>query len=182
MTLAEKIARLVAERGWNQLEFARRTGLNRNTARQLLTNPDKRLRNDTIRRCADALGVTVHELRDRPLSALMQRTADGTAGRRAASGLLTQEQLALAFAAQPELRGWLERNPERGRKLGAAEVDELLSLHATGGPLTVDGIEHFIGQIERRRVLLERITALAGTEYLDLLEQLVNLMWEKVQP
>ncbi len=181
MTLTEKIARLVAERGWNQLEFARRTGLNRNTARAILSRPGKKLRNQTLRRCADALGVSVHELRDLPVAALIQRLANGEA-LPAAPRQANDAELALAYAAQPELRGWMERNPDRGRGLRAAEIEELLSLHATGGPLTPAGIEHFITQIERRRALLQRVTALAGTEYLDLLEPLVNLMWEKVQP
>ena len=36
LTLATKIARLVEERGWNQREFARRTGLSYQTAREIL--------------------------------------------------------------------------------------------------------------------------------------------------
>ena len=36
--------------------------------------------------------------------------------------------------------------------------------------------------IERKRRLIERVQAVAGTEYLDLLEQLVGLIFEKVQP
>ena len=34
--LAVKIARLVEEHGWNQEDFARNTGLNRQTVRQIL--------------------------------------------------------------------------------------------------------------------------------------------------
>ena len=47
--LAIKIARLVEERGWNQEDFARIAGLNRQTVRQILqqTN-DRRLRNATV--------------------------------------------------------------------------------------------------------------------------------------
>jgi hypothetical protein len=58
----------------------------------------------------------------------------------------------------------------------------LLSLQGTGGPLTTIGVEHFVGQIERKRKLIHKVQAVAGTEYIDLLEQLVNLMYEKVQP
>jgi hypothetical protein len=36
--------------------------------------------------------------------------------------------------------------------------------------------------IERKRRLLRRVTAIASTEYVDLLEQFVGLLFEKVQP
>jgi hypothetical protein len=49
VTLPEKIARLVTERGWSQEAIARLAQLNRHTVRQILTRPDKRLRNQTIR-------------------------------------------------------------------------------------------------------------------------------------
>ncbi len=51
--LANKIARLVQERGWNQEEFARITRLNRHTVRQILLRGEhRRLRNATIGACA----------------------------------------------------------------------------------------------------------------------------------
>ena len=50
------------------------------------------------------------------------------------------------------------------------------------GPLTAFGVESFVERLERRRDLLQRALAVAGTEYLDLLEQLVGLLYEKVQP
>ena len=44
--LANKIARLVEERGWNQEDFARISKLNRHTVRQILQGgPKRRLRN-----------------------------------------------------------------------------------------------------------------------------------------
>ncbi len=85
-------------------------------------------------------------------------------------------------ASQPELLAWMERNPDRARELSAEEVDELLSLQGTGGPLTAFGVEAFVQRIERRRNLLHQVHAVAGTEYLDLLEQLVGLLYDKVRP
>jgi hypothetical protein len=61
-------------------------------------------------------------------------------------------------------------------------MDELLSLQGTGGPLTRIGVEHFVGLIERKRQLLHKVHAIAGTEYLELLEQFIDLLYEKVQP
>src|ERR1700712_3484409 len=72
--LANKIARLVEERGWNQKDFARISNLNRHTVRQILHGgPKRRLRNATVSQCAEALGLTVNELRTMPLEKLLLR-------------------------------------------------------------------------------------------------------------
>ena len=174
MTLPEKITRLVAEHGWNHEEFARRSGLNRNTVYQLLTRRTQRLRNQTIRRCADALGVSVHALREWPLSRLLQQVA------RLRSERATKS--AVDWSCQPELKAWMEAHPERARDLTPEEIDELLSLQGTGGPLTREGVEYFVRVIERKRLLKDRIDVIAGTEYLDLVEQIVDLIYQRIQP
>ena len=176
--LATKIARLVEERGWNQEEFARIANLNRQTIRQILVpTGDRRLRNATIAACARALNLTVNELRTLPLERLLPRMH----GHHPANG---DEQMRRLYeqATQPELLAWIERNPERARQLSPDELDELLSLQGTGGPLTTIGVDHYVGLIERKRKLMQKVQAVAGTEYIDLLEQLVELMYEKVQP
>jgi transcriptional regulator with XRE-family HTH domain len=176
--LATKIARLVEERGWNQEEFARIANLNRQTVRQILMpSGDRRLRNATIAACARALNLSVNELRTVPLERLLPRMH----GHHPANG---DEQMRRLYeqATQPELLAWIERNPERARQLGPEELDELLSLQGTGGPLTTIGVEHYVGLIERKRKLLQKVQAVAGTEYIDLLEQVVELMYDKVRP
>jgi transcriptional regulator with XRE-family HTH domain len=176
--LPHKIARLVEERGWNQEDFARIAGLNRQTVRQILQlNGERRLRNATVGACATALGLTVSELRGMPLERLLAKMH----GQRTGQDQETRNRL-YEQATQPELRAWIERNPERAAKLSDAEMDELLSLQGTGGPLTSIGVEHYVEQIQRRRRLLERVETIAGTEYVDLLEQLVGLIYEKIQP
>jgi transcriptional regulator with XRE-family HTH domain len=176
--VATKIARLVEERGWNQEEFARIANLNRQTVRQILQpTGDRRLRNATVGACAKALNLSVHELRTLPLERLLPRMHS----QHPANG---DDNLRRLYdqATQPELLAWMERNPERAKQLTQDETDELLSLQGTGGPLTTIGVEHFVGQIERKRKLIHKVQAVAGTEYIELLEQLVNLMYEKVQP
>jgi transcriptional regulator with XRE-family HTH domain len=173
-----KIARLVEERGWNQEDFARISGLNRHTVRQILQpGGDRRLRNATIGACARALGLSVNDLRTLPLERLLRRIQSATPPDGAAARARGFEQ-----ATQPELLAWLERNPDRAQQMNGEEIDELLSLQGTGGPLTAFGVEHFVELIERKRRLIHQLHAIAGTEYLDLLEQLVNLLYEKVQP
>jgi hypothetical protein len=176
--LAAKIAGLVEERGWNQTDFARVTNLNLQTIRQILApTGDRRLRNATVSACARALGLTVNELRNFPLERLLSRMhRPRPAGGSPALGRLFEE------GTQPELLSWMERNQERAGQLNDAEIEELLSLQGTGGPLTAFGVEHFVEVIERRRGLVQKVVALAGTEYLDLLEKFVDLLYEKVQP
>ncbi len=175
--LAGKIARLVEERGWNQENLARAADLNRQTVRHILgENGGRRLRNATIQACAQALGLTVNELRTLPLERLLPRMTPRPAETRGTTAQLYER------VTQPELFAWLERNPDRAERLTADEIDELLSLQGTGGPLTSFGVEHFVELIERKRRLIDKVHAVAGTEYLDLLEQFVELLFEKVQP
>lgn len=177
-TLADKIARLVEERGWNQEEFSRITRLNRHTVRQiLLPGAHRRLRNATIGACARALGLTVSELRTLPLDRLLPRMNET----HPANGVAPLRRL-YEKASQPELIAWMERNAERAQHFSDAEVDELLSLQTLEGALTAFGVEGFVERLERRRRLIQRVQTIAGTEYLELLEQLVTLLYEKVQP
>ena len=176
--LAHKIARLVEERGWNQEEFARIARLNRHTVRQILVEGgSRRLRNATVSACARALGLSVNDLRTLPLERLLPRMGES----QPAPG---EERLRRLFAeaTQPELLAWIERNPDRARRLSAEELDELLALQGANGPLTAFGVEGFVERLERRRKLLLRVQTIAGTEYIELLEQLVALLYDKVRP
>jgi hypothetical protein len=176
--LAAKIAALVRERGWNETYFARIAGLNRQTVRQiLLPTGDRRLRNATIGACAKALGLTVNDLCSLPLDRLLPRMSSPPPAEEDAKLRRLYE-----YATQPELLAWMERNPERAKHLTSEEIDELLSLQGTGGPLTNFGVDHFVSMIERRRKIIDQVYAIAGTEYLDVLERLVELMYEKIQP
>lgn len=173
MNVPEKIARLVAEKGWNQDVFADKAGIARTTARGILTHPERELRNATLRRCADALGVTVHELITLPVERLLPRVRQPS---ESPAGAIS----ALEFSNQPALREWMARNPDRAAKLTPLEIDELISVQNVGGPLTYHGVEHFVSILERKRELLRRVEILAATEYLDLLEGVVRLMYERI--
>ena len=176
--LAHKIARLVEERGWNQEDFARITKLNRQTVRQiLLQTSDRRLRNATVGACAEALGLSVNDLR----SAAAGTAPAADASQRPTNGDDRLRHM-LQTAKQPELIAWIERNPERARQPSCDEFDELLQMQGAGGPLATMGVEHFVGLIERKRKLVDKVLAIAGTEYVDLLEQMVDLIHEKVHP
>ena len=176
-SLSNKIAKLVEEAGWNVEEFARRAGVNRLTARQIVLEGRRRPRNATVSACARAFGLSVSDLRDQPLERLLPRVrlilkANGEA---VLQRLYDQ-------ASQPELLGWLQENPERAKRLTDDDIDELLSLQGTGGPLTAKGVQHFVDRIERRRKLIQQVNAIAGTEQLELLEKFVSVLYEKIQP
>jgi transcriptional regulator with XRE-family HTH domain len=175
--LGDKIARLVEERGWNQEDFARISKLNRHTVRQILHGgPKRRLRNATVSQCAEALGLTVSELRNLPLDRLLPRMHGKPPADEEALKLLYER------AALPDLVAWIERNRDRAAGLRADEIQELLDMQAPGGPLEKVGVENCVELIERRRRLVCQVKEIAGTEYLELLEQLVRLMYEKVKP
>lgn len=174
--VAAKIAALVKEKGWNQEDFARMTQLNRQTVRQILhPSSEHRLRNATVSACARALGLSVHDLLTQPLEKLLQRLQ----GKAALNGDDRLRQL-VDLVTQPELRSWLERNPERARQFTEQEIQELLALQGHGGPLTAFGVESFASLLERRRNLITKVQAIANTEYLELLEQLVELIHDRI--
>jgi transcriptional regulator with XRE-family HTH domain len=174
--LAHKIARLVEERGWNQEDFARISKLNRHTVRQiLLGGPKRRLRNATVSQCATALGLTVTELRNLPLERLLPRMHGKPPDDTEAMTLLHER------ATLPELKGWIERNEDRAARLLPEEVQELLDMQAPNGALEKFGVENCVEMIERRRKLVCQVREIAGTEYLDLVEQFVRLVYDKVK-
>ena len=177
--LAAKIARLVEERGWNQEDFARIADLNRHTVREILKSngEGRRLRNATISQCAAALGLQVNELRNMPLERLLPRMH----GKPPTEDLGGVKKLTEAGASK-ELIDWLQSHPERAALVTSEEADDLLTQDGPGKGIAQLGPEHFIELVERRRRILRRVHAIATTGYIDLLEPLVNLMFEKLQP
>ncbi|MCI0457473.1 MAG: hypothetical protein L0Z62_10930 [Gemmataceae bacterium] len=174
-----KIARLVRERGWNHEDFARTARLNRQTVHTIM-NPEKgtrKLRNATVSACARALGIPVNDLLTLPVERLIARMHG-----RIAAGDDDTLKLLYERATLPELVAWLQRNPDRARQLTPAEVEELLGLQGSGGPLTGFGVERYVEMLERKRRLMEQVQAVAGTEYIDVLEKLVGLIYEKIHP
>jgi transcriptional regulator with XRE-family HTH domain len=172
--IAFKIARLIEERGWNQEDFSRIAKLNRHTVRQILNGgPKRRLRNATVSQCAEALGLSVNELRTQQLDRLLPRMHGKPAADEEALNLLRER------ASIPELANWLERNESRARELQSDEISELLDMQVPGGPLEKLGVEQVVRMMERRRQLLGRTRVLATSDFLPFLEQFVDILFEK---
>ncbi len=173
--LAAKISKLVEERGWNQEEFARFARLNRHTVRQILSaGPQRRLRNATVGHCADALGLTVNELRSLPLERLLPRMHGRPPADEGALKML------YASATLTEFSGWLERNRDRAAEFRAEEIGDLLAMQEPGGAMEKLGVEQCVENVERRRELLLRVKMILSTEYVGLLEQVVDLVCDKI--
>jgi transcriptional regulator with XRE-family HTH domain len=173
--LAFKISKLVEERGWNQEEFARFSNLNRHTVRQILhAGPQRRLRNVTVRSCADALGLTVNELRTLPLERLLPRMHGKPPADEEARKLLHSS------ATLPELVAWLERNSERAAEFRADEISDLLAMQEPGGAMERLGVEQCVENIERKREVLLKVKMILSTEFIDLLEQVVDLVSDRI--
>jgi transcriptional regulator with XRE-family HTH domain len=173
--LCAKIARLIEEMGWNQQSFARRAKLHRLTIAHICAGRPRRLHNATVLACAQAFGIGPQELRTEPIERLLPKVRPPRTAAEERRRLFEQ-------AMQPEMRIWMEQNPDQAAELTADELDELLSLQGVGGPLTAFGVAEFVQRLQRRRQLVHKIIAIAGTEYVDLLESFVELLFEKVQP
>lgn len=173
--LSAKIARLARDLGWNQQTFARRANLNRVTVAHIFAGTRRRLHDATVKAVAGALGVTPHDLRTLPVERLLVMVGPPPSA-------ADQRRKLFEQAVQPEVRLWMEQHPDRAAELTPDELDELMSLHGVGGPLTPFGVAESIRRIERRRELVRKVIAIAGTEYADLLESFVDLIFEKVQP
>jgi lambda repressor-like predicted transcriptional regulator len=175
-SLSGRIAALVRERGWCQKEFARRAGLSVQTVREILERScPRRLRNRTIFGCAQALGISVAELRG----------DNGAHSKDAANGngrSLLEEDLRYDLATQPQVKEWLQNQRTEATQYSREEIGELLSIQGTGGPLTVDGLAAARRLVERKRELIQRVHVIAGTEYLGLLESVVSWLFQRIQP
>ena len=108
--------------------------------REIVKNGDKRrLRNATVKDCAKALGLEVHELRTLPLEVLLPRMCSNDAPKEDISLQGLRES-----ASQPELVSWIERNPDRAAQLTSEEVRELLNIQGQEGPLGRLGVDQYI--------------------------------------
>lgn len=139
---------------------------------------NRRLRNATVSSCARALGLSVHDLRTWPLERLLARM-----GQKAQELGGQSEGLRRLYekATQPELLAWMERNAERARQLSVEEIEEILSLQGETGPLVNFGVDGFVQRLERRRSLIQKIQVISRTEFLDLTEKMIDLIYDKVQ-
>lgn len=85
-------------------------------------------------------------------------------------------------AMNPEVVRWMELHQLRAVMLTEDELDELFSLAGTGGPLTREGVEHFVQQIERRRELVAILCVLWGSHLGTEVEEFLRAKFAEIQP
>jgi Helix-turn-helix len=157
--LVGKIARLAGERGWDVAAFAQAASLHRATAQQILAGTARRLQDNTVKACADAFGVSPLELRVEPITTLIAKMREPIAA---------SEEVEALRASFPVLTD--------------DDVSEILAVQEERGPQSPFAMGEHARRLERRRRLANKVLIVAGTEYVDLLEQFVDLLYEKVQP
>jgi len=121
------------------------------------------------------LGLSVSDCVRLPLERLLPRM-------RGQSPVEADERLKRIMdqVSQPELLAWLQRNEERARQLTPSRLRN--SFHAgRGWPAGNRGVGRMIELLERKRELIGRVHAIAGSEYLALLEQFVGLVYDKIR-
>jgi hypothetical protein len=150
--------------------------VNRRTAHDILSGDKATVRADTVEKIAEAFKLSVADLQSLDVDELVRRL------RGAAFPFHSQADLAEALAVQPLLVDWLNDHPEEAAKLMPWELDELKSLQATGGPLTYEGVAHFVAIIFRKREAVAMLTALAGTELFPIVEDFLRVLHARVQP
>ena len=173
--LCAKIARLVQERGWSRQTFARQAGLHRLTVSHILGGVERRLHAATVEACAKAFGFTALELRAESAERLIGRHASPYATTEAKQRLFEETM-------PPDVRDWLRDHAEQVAQLSPDELDELLSLRESGEPFTAFAVSDLVRRIERRRQLIHKVSTIAGTEFAEFLETLVDLVYDKIQP
>lgn len=65
--IANKIEKLMVERGWNQVDLANKSGIHQGTISNILNEKTTKVQIPNLQKLANAFGITVDELMERPL-------------------------------------------------------------------------------------------------------------------
>ena len=65
--IANKIEKLMAERGWNQVDLANKSGIHQGTISNILNEKTTKVQIPNLQKLANAFGITVDELMERPI-------------------------------------------------------------------------------------------------------------------
>lgn len=175
LTIQEKIARLITQKGWNQEEFARVARINRHTVRKILKGPAFKLRNSTVESCARAFGLTPDHLIQNPIDLLLSRMDTTLAPMQQ-----QRHRQLLEGATRNELKHWLEKHPERSHLLDASAIEEILG-YQRNPSFNASNLETLILRLERKARVLEKVRHLNHPRHLEVLEHLLDTMHSNLQ-
>ncbi len=154
----ENLSRLMAAEGLSVRGVAERTGLDERTIRGILGGSNKP-HAQTLHRLAAGLGVSVDEFFVDPAHLLYRRFDRQT---------------------NPVVADVIDHHGELFDGWSEADFVELHSRVGTGGPLTVDGTLHAVGQMNRKRELHDKLDLLLESSEAEVAAGILNVLYEKI--
>jgi transcriptional regulator with XRE-family HTH domain len=152
------LQRIMVTQGLTADDVVRRSGVDKQTVRQLLRDDDMRPAMRTLQQLAEGLGIELRELI--PSSPASRRRFD-----RRTNPIVDE-----VIAKHPHwFDGWM---PD--------DFDDLYSRFGTGGALTWDGVVASVRTINLRREMSTKVALLLETGESDVLVGMINLMYGKV--
>jgi len=160
LPFAANLRRVMANQGLTLADVVARTGVDERTVKALHAgrqSPHAK----TLHRIAAGLEIPPDELFQDPALLTWRATAFDRATNPVVDDFIGAHQALFA--------GWSEQ-----------EFAELYSRFGHGGPLTEDGTRQTVEAMNRRREVLARVAVLLETEQADVVECLVQVLYEKV--
>lgn len=157
--LPANLQRILARLGITIAEVVQRTGVDERTVRGILSGKNKPHAR-TLHKLAEGLGIKVDEFFQDP-SLLAYRTFD-----RATNPVVDE-----VIQSHPQLfTGWTQ-----------ADFDELYSRFGTGGALTSEGTITAAEQMNRKQELLRKVALLLESTEAELLTEMIELLYKRIQ-
>lgn len=157
-TLAANLHRLMAKQGLTISQAAESTGVNTRTIKGILSGQIAKPHARTLNRLAHGLGISVDEFYQSPT--LLARRFDRH--------------------TNPVVDQVVSENPSLFTRWSPSDFEDLYSRFGAGGALTTDGARQAAAQINRRRAVLDQVTLLLETEQGELLENMVQVLYQQV--
>jgi len=157
--LGDNLRRIMSQLGLTINEVAERTKLDKRTIRGILEG-SKRPHPKTIGQLAEGLGVSVDELYIDPTRLLYRRLDKQT---------------------NPVVEKVIQEHPELFADWTTAEFEELYSRFGMGGAMTEEGVLEAARKTNRRRILQHKLAVLLETSQAELIENIINLFYEKLR-
>lgn len=156
-TLASFLEVSLRSRGWSRRALADRARISPNTLANLLDCDDAKPQSGTLRKIADALGVTPDGL-----AALAKASARFDGFTNPAVARLAIDNAALFKHWTPE------------------EWDELISSFGVGGELTDDGVSQAAREINARRETIRQVMVLLETHLADNTRTAIQELYQQI--
>jgi len=157
--LGENLRRIMAQIGLTINQVAERTKLDKRTIRGILEG-SKRPHPRTVGQLAEGLGVSVDDLYVDPTRLLYRRFDRQT---------------------NPVVEKVIQDHPDLFSDWTTVEFEELYSRFGMGGALTEEGVVEAARRTNRHRELERKLAVLLETSHAELVENIINLFYEKVR-